>query len=107
MQTHPPERAPHSAPGVPWKLVVGAWTAYGLLGAVQQEVWASMSGRRVSVWSGLALQLPQAWCWAALTPAVLWLGRRLPLRGPGWPFRVMAHMLIATAIVFLIGTFFD
>ena len=107
MHTHTPEHAPRSAPRVPWTLVLGAWTAYGVLASMQEDVWALMSGRHVSVWSGLALQLPQAWCWAALTPAVLWLGRRLPLRGPGWPIRVIVHLLIATAIVFLIGTLYD
>ena len=91
---------------VSWKLILGIWTAYGLLASAQQDLLAFMNGRHVSVWSGLALQVPQAWCWAALTPLVFWLGRRLPLRGPGWPLRVLVHILIAAVLVFLVDSFF-
>jgi two-component system LytT family sensor kinase len=98
--------AVHPSARVSWKLILGIWTAYGLLASAQQDLLAFMNGRHVSVLSGLALQVPQAWCWAALTPVVLWLGRRLPLRGPGWPLRVLVHILIAAVIVFLVDAFF-
>jgi signal transduction histidine kinase len=92
---------------VSWRLVLGLWTAYGVLGSVQEDLWGYISGQPISIWTGLAMQLPTAWCWAALTPAVLWLGRRLPLRGRGWPVRAFVHLLIATAIFFLISVFFN
>lgn len=101
--------APYRRPSarVSWKLILGIWTAYGLLASAQQEFLQLANGRHVSVLTGLADQLPQAWCWAALTPLVLWLGRRLPLRGPGWAVRVGVHILIAAIIVFVIDAFFE
>jgi two-component system, LytTR family, sensor kinase len=91
---------------VSWKLVVGIWTAYGLLASLQQDVSALLNGRSIEPWTGLVMQLPQAWYWAALTPVVIRLGRRLPLRGPGWPLRVIAHLLIGAAIVFVLDILF-
>ncbi len=36
--------------------------------------------------------------WAALTPAVAWLGRRLPPVGRGWPWKVGLHAVLAAAM---------
>jgi len=93
-------------PTVSWKLVLGIWTAYGLLASLQQDVSALLNGRSIQPWTGLVLQLPQAWYWAALTPVVIRLGRRLPLRGPGWPLRVATHLLIGAGIVFVLDILF-
>ncbi len=93
-------------PTVSWKLVLGIWTAYGLLASLQQDVSALLNGRSIQPWTGLVLQLPQAWYWAALTPVVIRLGRRLLLRGPGWPLRVATHLLIGAGIVFVLDILF-
>jgi len=98
---------PAATSRISWRLVLGLWTAYGVLGSVQEDLWGYISGHPISIWTGLAMQLPQAWCWAALTPTVLWLGRRMPLRGRGWPLRAFVHLLIAAAIFFLISVFFN
>src|SRR5258708_4925274 len=94
------------APTVSWKLVLGIWTAYGLLASLQQDVSALWNSRSIQPWTGLVLQLPQAWYWAALTPVVIRLGRRLPLRGPGWPLRVATHLLIGAGVVFVLDILF-
>jgi anti-sigma regulatory factor (Ser/Thr protein kinase) len=115
-----PRRTPQPAPGlVPrllgdrpaprasWKLIVGIWTVYGLAASLQQQLYALMNGRSIPPWFGLALQMPQAWYWATMTPVVFWLGRRLPLRGPGWPARVVAHLIIGSGVVFVIHVVFS
>ena len=56
-------------------LVVSIWTVFGLFQAVPN----ALSGFS---WSSFAGKMIEAWCWAALTPAMLWIDRRLAMRRP-------------------------
>ena len=43
-------------------------------------------------WSELFLgNLVMFWTWAALTPAIVWLGRRFPLERPRLPLHLLLH----------------
>jgi len=92
---------------IPWNLIFGIWTGYGIVASLQQTALLVYNGRPVHVWTGLALQLPSAWCWALLTPFVWGVARRLPLAGPDQLLRVMAHFLIGAAIVFSLDVVFE
>jgi two-component system, LytTR family, sensor kinase len=60
-----------------------AWTAYGLVAVAQSALWWFAVGRRPEVWFNPVLySFAMVWIYAALTPAVIWLARRHPLRPP-------------------------
>src|SRR5215469_10996384 len=91
---------------VPWQVVLGIWIAYGLLATLQQEAIGLLNNQPIPLLSSVALELPQALVWAALTPFVLWVGRRFPVRGSGWPYRVPFHLVIASTLVFVVNGLF-
>ena len=74
-----------------WLFIIGFWTFFGALNGSQLYLGVRSEGMdipfaRVFVWQMLGW-LP----WAALTPAVLWLGRRFPLERPGLARNLAAH----------------
>jgi two-component system, LytTR family, sensor kinase len=76
-----------------------AWTLFGCVGALQDYLTQAMKGDPMPFWAGLALQLPPAWIWALYTPLILRLAHRFPLRGAGWPRRLLLHVGISTLLV--------
>jgi signal transduction histidine kinase len=84
-------------------VILGLWTAYGLLNAAQQNVLFSMNrGYPLPWWISLVLQMPLAYAWALATPGILWLGRRFPFDRQGWPLSVAVHLVVSCAWVFLL-----
>ena len=58
-----------------WALLLGVWTAFGLLLAGQQTIASTLRGAPVP-WSTSFFQwMPVAWGWALATPALAWLAR--------------------------------
>jgi two-component system LytT family sensor kinase len=91
----------HTGTGFSFRRILLAWTVYGCLISLQQDVAASINGYPIPLWMGFALQFPQAWIWAAFTPVILRLARRFPLRGPGWSLRLMLHVMLSGVCVFV------
>ncbi len=55
----------------------------------------------------LRIQMPLALAWALVTPAIIWLGRRVPPFGnPRWPAGVAVNLVSSSAVVFGLGMFF-
>lgn len=75
--------------------VWAAWTVWGLFIANRSFLLYSLSGRDPIWWVPYALALPAAWYWAALTPGVVALMRRLPFRGTVRPVHVLIHLVVA------------
>jgi two-component system LytT family sensor kinase len=65
-----------------WGVVLGIWTIFGLLESVKTYVWLGTQGFPRVWWWILLSNIPWWYAWAALTPAVIWLGARWPLAGP-------------------------
>jgi two-component system, LytTR family, sensor kinase len=84
-----------------------AWAIYGCVASLQQDLSSSIRGMSISLWMGFALQLPQTALWAAFTPLILWLGRRFPLRGSGWPKRLLLHVGFSAVLVFAVHLTFE
>lgn len=84
-----------------WRILL-AWTVFGCVNSLQQDLSASMRGSPIPLWIGFALQMPQAWLWAAFTPGILRLARRFPLYGARWPLRLLLHIGLSAICVFAI-----
>jgi two-component system, LytTR family, sensor kinase len=97
---------PTPAPAVRWRVVFGVWGLYGGITSIQNDIAALAYGRHMPIWYGFAVQMPQALCWALLTPLIMYLGRRWPPRGPGWPPRLAGHVLLSLFIVLCIDIMF-
>src|SRR5499433_4255567 len=82
-----------------WILIPCAWTIVGLLFTVQEIVVAKVHGRHVSWVIVGAIELVYWNVWAAYTPLVIGLAKRLPLTGP----RFVPHIAIHTIMSFLMA----
>lgn len=88
-------------------LIFGVWTAYGLLGAMQEHISYAMSRGTPLPWStSLLLQMPQAYAWAIATPAILWLGRRFPFERGRWLTSIPIHLATCLILVFVVDLIF-
>lgn len=86
---------------IPWGLIFGAWTAYGIVQAAELFINYRIRGTPLAWWQPLAAQVPQSLVWALVTPGIIWLGRRFPIVGPRWPRHVALHLAISLSFVFL------
>ena len=84
-------------------LYVGGWTLVGLLFG-SQAVLYSLYTARPQVVRPLASSLADWYCWAILSPAILALGRRLPLVRRGWWWRSLPVLFVAGLVFTLVKT---
>src|SRR5262245_12433826 len=79
-------------------LVIGIWTLMALLRATQVSLGFEMMGH-VPAWWRLAIwQLLVFYVWIALTPMILWLGRRFKLERSHWLRSLSAHLLCGSIV---------
>jgi sensor histidine kinase YesM len=82
-------------------LVWSAWTALATFFAVTSSLTYVSQGRP-PIWGlALAYSLAQWWIWAALTPVVVWLSRRLPLGRRRLALHLSLHLVAGLAAAFI------
>jgi signal transduction histidine kinase len=101
--TTPPPAAPDRVAPRRWLLLVGIWTAFGLLISAQQTIGSSLRGAPVPWSTTLLLWMPIAYAWALATPAIVWLGRRFPFERGTWLRSAVVHLAACCALIFTIG----
>jgi two-component sensor histidine kinase len=95
---------PAGRPRLPrWALVVVIWTAFGVLLAGQQTIASTLRGAPVPWWTAFFQWMPVALGWALATPAILWLGRRFPLRRGAWRRSALVHAAACCVLVFVLS----
>jgi len=79
------------------------WLCWGLILTQQSFVYLTLRGRlgNQTWWSIARTDVTSALVWAALTPLVLMLCRRWPLRRDWLPLRVTAYVLVGAFVSFL------
>lgn len=86
-------------------LVVGLWTGVALITTSHLYVMTELEGRTFDWTQGLAQQLGQWYLWAAATPVVVWLARRIRMTSPhrlrAVGIHVVASLLVASAQIVL------
>ena len=80
-----------------WLAVFGAWTFFGLVESGNAYINQRLQGRDRGVWSALLGNMPWWYLWAVLTPAVLWVCRRLRPDRFGAAVLVLGHLLAGVA----------
>jgi signal transduction histidine kinase len=81
-----------------WPIILAAWTIPALLASFETVAFWRMGGRDFPVWRAVALQAPGWLTYALLTPAILALGRRLPLGRHRLVRRLAAHLAAALVV---------
>ncbi len=99
-----PEREPRAR--INPRIVLAVWAAYALVAWARQDLGFVVEGRHAPFWYALAMQLPVACYWAAFTPLIIWMGRRFPIRRPGWIRHAAIHVPVSLAIVFCLDLVF-
>jgi signal transduction histidine kinase len=79
-------------------ILLATATALGLAVAVQMHFSALRMGREITWATSLKIWLPDYYLWAALAPAIVWLGRRYPVRRDGWARRVPLHLAFGVGL---------
>jgi two-component system LytT family sensor kinase len=80
-----------------------AWTVFGLFFFTQDVSRQLLWNSPIPWWSYLLTWMFSVWLYAAVTPAMLWMGRRFPMDRARWwrsaPVHVLASVAIAVAHV--------
>ncbi len=80
-------------------MILLCWSLYGLLMTAPDYYDSAAAGSPIAWGTALAFSVYSAWLWAALTPLILWLTRRLPLDGRQRVRNVAVHAAIALGVV--------
>lgn len=83
-------------PNRTWLIVLAAWTVPGLIATVVYYIARMEQDQAVSWLQAALYMLPFWYLWAVLTPAAVWVARRLPVDGPDRWRNVALHLLSAT-----------
>jgi two-component system LytT family sensor kinase len=73
-----------------WK-IAAIWMVPALLSTVETVMFARLGGHPIAAWRAFVGEAPQWFGWAALTPAIIALGERYPLRRPVRPSAIVVH----------------
>ncbi|TAN06591.1 MAG: hypothetical protein EPN38_07875 [Rhodanobacteraceae bacterium] len=87
---------------VRWKhagVILVCWSLYGLLMTAPDYFDSAAGGVPIAWGTALVSALYSAWIWAALTPLILWLTRRLPLDSRDKFRNVALHATVALTVV--------
>src|SRR5215467_230649 len=79
-------------------LILGVWTLMALLRATQVSLGYEMMGHVPSWWRLVIWQLLVFYVWIALTPVIVWLGRRVKLERSHWLRSLSLHLLCGSLI---------
>jgi two-component system, LytTR family, sensor kinase len=83
--------------------VVGLWTIPALLSTLETVMFARMGNRPIAVWRAFVGEAPQWYGWALLTPAIVALGERFPLRGRARARSIVVHGVASLGCSFAVA----
>jgi len=80
----------------PWKLAA-VWTIPAILSTMETVIFARAAGRPIAAWRAFIGEAPQWYGWALLTPAIIGLAERYPLRRPMRVASILVHAVASVA----------
>jgi two-component system, LytTR family, sensor kinase len=81
-----------------WIAIWGVWTLFGFFFTSQVALQSQLSENPTSFWRVLSWQLASGYVWFAISPIILWLGRRFAFDDGKWKTSVPVH-LVASIII--------
>src|SRR3712207_4585695 len=81
-----------------WVALSGFWTFIALLYGNQTYFFMRAEGMMHQWWRIIIWQILVWNTWTALTPLILWAGRRFPIKRAGWKRGVLAHLPIFAVV---------
>ena len=78
-------------------VIAGAWTALGLIESAKAFVNTRLRGIERPWGELLLVNMPWWYTWALLTPAVIWVARRVRVDGGRWPRGLALHLAAGIA----------
>jgi two-component system, LytTR family, sensor kinase len=83
-----------------WFVIWGVWTLVGFFFTSQLALQSRLSPDPISFWRILSWQLFSGYVWFALSPIILWLGRKFAFEKGGWKSAVPVHIAASAVIAF-------
>ena len=83
--------------------IFGLWTIPTLLSTLETVMFARLAGHPIAVWRAFLSEAPQWYGWAALTPFIVLLADRFPLRPPIRARNVVVHAAASVGCSFLVA----
>lgn len=83
-----------------WLGIWAIWTLFALLLTSQVTLQYQMTENPISFWRILSWQLFSGYVWFAITPLILWFGRRFSFEGGKWKISLPFHLLASIIIAF-------
>ena len=83
--------------------VAGVWMIPALLSTAETVMFAAQSGHPIAPWRAFVGEAPQWFGWAALTPVIVALGERYPLRRPLRANALLIHAVASLAASVLLA----
>ena len=87
-----------------WLVIAGVWMVPALLAASETYLFWRIGGRDHPFWRALIMEGPAWLVYAALTPLVFALGRRLPIQRAHLFRNLAAHLAVSLTIGLLYAT---
>ena len=84
-----------------WGAAWAVWTLVGFYFASQLALQNQLSDNPVSFWRILSWQLFSGYVWFAISPLILWLGRRFSFESGRWKRSVPVHIVASILIAFV------
>jgi len=85
-----------------WK-IAAVWTIPAVLSTAETVMFAKLGGHPIAVWRAFVGEAPQWFGWAMLTPAIVWLGERFPLRRGVQAASLLVHASASLAASLLLA----
>jgi two-component system LytT family sensor kinase len=86
-----------------WK-IAAVWTIPAVLSTLETVMFARMGGHPIAVWRAFVGEAPQWYGWAIVTPAIIALGVRFPLRRPTRPASLLIHATASVGAGLMLAT---
>jgi len=83
--------------------IFGVWSIPTLLSTLETVMFARIAGHPIAVWRAFLGEAPQWYGWAALTPVIIHLADRFPLRRPIRARNILVHGGASVACSFLVA----
>ena len=81
-----------------WVAIWGLWTLFGIFFASQVALQSRLSENPTPFWRVLSWQLFSGYLWFAISPLILWFGRRFTFDEGKWKTSIPIHLVASVAI---------